>query len=109
MINNKTYATKATATRGAKRLELTKFDIVPAGDRFELRDLSRPLYDASKRVRSKIDSPVRTVWDICIEFGMDMPRKDILAKAIEAGVSVNTAKSQYQSWRKAAGLVKAAV
>ncbi len=106
MINNPTYATVSTAKRGAKRLGLTKFDIVPCGERFELRDLTRPLYDASKRARSATKAPVTKVWDICIEHGESMARKDIIALCVTAGININTAKTQYQAWRKAAGLVK---
>ena len=109
MINNKTYSTKATATRAAKRFNFIKFDVVPNDNgRFELRDLSRPLYNNAARVKSTVKGPVAIVWDLCIEHGKSQPRKNIVAMAIEAGVSINTAKSQYQSWRRAEGLVNAA-
>lgn len=106
MINNPTYATVSTAKRGAKRLGLTNFDIIPKGERFELRDLTSPLYDASKRARSAVKSPVLVVWDVCVEHGKTLARKDVVAMCVEMGVNINTARTQYQAWRAAEGLVK---
>lgn len=105
-VNNPTFATKATATRGAKARDLANFAIVAKGDRVELRDMDRPLYNDAAREKSTVTGAVGIVWDLCAEMiPTGAKRKDIVALAVEAGVALNTAKTQYQYYRKAAGLV----
>lgn len=106
-INNPTFATKATAKRGAKVRELSNFAIVEKGDRVELRDLDRPLYNNAAREKSVVVGAVGIVWDLCAEMiPAGAKRKDIVEKAVALGVALNTARTQYQYYRKAAGLVK---
>lgn len=108
-INNPDYASKSTAVRAAKRQGLENYKIVPIGERFELINLDRPLYDSSQRKKSTVEGAVGVVWDICAEMIPEgFKRKEIIAKAVDAGVALNTARTQYQHYRKAAGLVKTA-
>lgn len=101
-----TYATAATAIRGGKRKGMKDPRAVPHDDgRFTVMDGSSPLFDATKRVMSKVKNPVKLVWDLCFDHPQ-AKRKDILAMAIEAGVSRNTAATQYQYWRQAEGRSK---
>ena len=109
MINNPTYSTKSNARRGAEVRGIVNFEINPTEDgRYELKDLDRPLYNHDARTKSTVESPVSIVWDLCCKMGAKAKdsRKEIISKAVEMGVSLNTAKSQYQSWRKSAGYVK---
>lgn len=107
-INNPEYATKATATRAAKRMELVNFRIDPTEDgKVLLVDLDRPLYNNAIREKSKVTGAVGIVWDICKDMMPAASRKDIIAACIEAGVAANTARTQYQAYRKACGMVKA--
>jgi hypothetical protein len=107
-INNPTFANKGLATAAAKRKGMTAFDVRPKGDKFELVDLNGPLYNADKRERSTVEGAVAIVWDIAADMlKQGAARKDILAACVNAGVALNTARTQYQHYRKAAGLVKA--
>ena len=106
-VNNPTYSTEATAKRGAARANLTNYRIDPKGERFELINLDTPLYNADLRKRSNVKGAVGIVWDIAAEMlGNSAARKDIIAACVDAGVNINTARTQYQAYRKAAGLVK---
>ena len=101
MINNTTYASKATAVRGAKRAGIVNPAYVPTPDgRIELRDLDRPLYNGAARERSTVEGPVGLVWSLCIELGASLSRKELIAKCVDAGVNINTARTQYQLWSK---------
>lgn len=51
------------------------------------------------RNRSSNESPVQTVWDLCDE-NPTATRDEIIARAIEKGVNVNTARTQYYKWRR---------
>lgn len=109
-INNATYATKATATRGIKRAGITNPGLVEREDgRIEVRDLDRPLYNHAAREKSATKGAVAIVWDLAAKMIAEgAKRKDIVAACVEAGVALNTAKTQIQYYRKAAGLVKTA-
>lgn len=61
----------------------------------------------TNREKSTVDSPVAIVWGLA-DADTSAKRKDIVEKAIALGVTPNTAKTQYQYWRKARGLVKEA-
>lgn len=99
-INNPTYSNKSTAARGAKRAGIVNPKFVDTDDgRVELRDMDRPLYNGAARQRSSVEGPVGIVWDLCIEFGASLSRKEIIAKAVEMGVNINTAKTQYSVWK----------
>ena len=102
----KTYSSKATAKRGAERAGIKNPVLSERPDgRWVIGALASPLYDASLRVKSEVKNPVKLVWDLCFEQPK-AKRKDIVSRAIDLGVSLNTARTQYQYWRKAAGLVK---
>lgn len=106
-VNNATYAHKSSAAKAAKKAELANFEIIQKGDRFELRDLDRPLYNDAARKKSTVEGAVGIVWDLCAELiPTGAKRRDIVAKAVDLGVALNTARTQYQYYRKAAGLVK---
>lgn len=107
-INNKTYSSKATAKRGIERANIANAAIIEREDgRFEVRDMDRPLYNFEARKRSAIKGAVGIVWDIAAAMLAEgAKRKDIVAACVERGVAENTAKTQLQHYRKAAGLTK---
>lgn len=109
-INNPTYATKATAKRGIARAGIANPALVEREDgRIEVRDLDRPLYNHAAREKSNVKGAVAIVWDIAARMIAEgAKRKDIVAACVEQGVALNTAKTQIQYYRKAAGLVKGA-
>jgi len=102
-----TYANKKGAVAGAKRKRIKNPEFVElANGRVAVREKGAALHDASQRIKSAIKSPVKLVWDLCFDHPK-AKRRDIVNMAIEKGVSPNTAKSQYQYWRKASGMVRA--
>lgn len=106
-INNPTYAHKPSAAKAAKKAGLDNFVIVARGERYELRDLDRPLYNNAAREKSAVEGAVGIVWDLCAEMiPTGARRREIVEKAVALGVALNTARTQYQYYRKAAGLVK---
>lgn len=108
-INNAIYSNKATAKRGAARKGITNPAFIVLEDgRVELRDLDRPLYNAAARERSAVKGAVGMVWDIAKDmYAKGARRKEIIAACVDAGVALNTAKTQLQHYRKAAGMVGA--
>lgn len=57
-------------------------------------------YEAMKNNRftaSKVENPVRAMWDLC-DANTDKKRKDVIALAVESGISFYTARTQYQLW-----------
>jgi hypothetical protein len=56
------------------------------------------------KVRSSLVSPVKFMWDM-LDAEPGLARKEAVRRGIEAGVSPNTAATQFQWWRKARGLV----
>lgn len=100
------YSSKQTAARGAKRHRIKRPEFIELHDgRIVVREKGVALHDASQRIKSDVENPVKLVWDLCFKHPK-AKRRDIVTKAIEAGVSLNTAKTQYQYWRKASGMVK---
>lgn len=59
-----------------------------------------------ERAKSTVEGPVAIVWALA-DNNPGAKRKEIVAMAMEAGVTKNTANTQFQYWRKARGLVKA--
>lgn len=104
-----TYADKRGAVRAAKNKGIKHPEYITLiNGRVAVREKGVALHDASQRIKSEIKNPVKFVWDLCF----DQPkakRRDIVTKAMEAGVSPNTAKTQYQYWRQASGLVRTRV
>lgn len=100
-----TYATASTAIRGGKRAGLKNPVAKKQADGRFIVGEGSPLYDASLRAMSKVKNPVKLVWDLCFDHPQ-AKRRDILAMAIEMGVSKNTASTQYQYWRQAEGRSK---
>ena len=99
------YANKASATKAAKRKGIKHPEYIELHDgRVAVREKGSALHDASARIKSEVKNPVKYVWDLCFKMPK-AKRRDIVTLAIEAGVSANTAKSQYQYWRKASGMV----
>lgn len=91
------HKNKGLATVAARRagIENPIFTQVDGG--YIVRDGNSPLFDASKRSRSTVESPVAIVWDLVLELlPKGMTRKQIVELAVAKGVSVNTAKAQYQ-------------
>lgn len=108
-VNNLHYASKATAKRGIARHGIANAKLIERADgRVEVRDMDRPLYNYDAREKSATKGAVGIVWDLCAKMiPTGAKRKEIVAAAVEAGVALNTAKTQIQYYRKAAGLVKA--
>lgn len=101
-----TYSSRATAIRGAQRAGHKIAMVEQREDgRWIITSNNSPLYNAELRVKSEVRNPVKLVWDLCFD-NPGAKRRDIVAKAIALGVSLNTARTQYQYWRKAEGLVK---
>lgn len=46
---------------------------------------------------SKASKPTATMWSLC-ERMRGSRRRDVIAAAVEAGISFNTARTQYQLW-----------
>jgi len=61
--------------------------------------LAAPSYKtlAQATGKSKVENPTRLMWDLCDSM-KGKRRKDVIAKAIEQGISYYTARTQYQSW-----------
>lgn len=57
-----------------------------------------------ERARSTVERPVKIVWDLA-DANPGAKRKEIVDAAVAKGVTINTAKTQFQYWRKARGLV----
>lgn len=94
------YTTEASAKRAAKRLKKPTI-IKLEDDKMLVRETKGdPLHNAELRVKSSVSNPVKLVWDLCFKHPK-AKRRDIVTMAIEAGVSLNTAKTQYQYWRTA--------
>lgn len=106
-MNQVVYSSKSTAARAAKRRGLKKPEYIDLPDgRVAVREKGTALYDASQRIKSEVKNPVKLVWDLCFDHPK-AKRRDIVDMAIEKGVAVNTARTQYQAWRAAEGLSKA--
>lgn len=107
-INNPTYSSKSVAKRGAERAGIANPEFVKRDDgRVEVRDMDRPLYNSAAREKSEVKGAVRIVWDLCAEMiPTGAKRRDVVGKAVELGVALNTARTQYQHYRKAAGLTR---
>lgn len=52
---------------------------------------------ANRFTESKVESPVRAMWDLCDNMTSSR-RKDVIAAAVEKGISFYTARTQYQLW-----------
>jgi hypothetical protein len=50
--------------------------------------------------RSAKDGPVAQVWAV-FNRSPKSARKDLLSKAVSAGINLNTARTQYQRWKTA--------
>lgn len=57
------------------------------------------------RAKSDVEKPSEIVFRLA-DAKPEAPRKDIVAEAVAAGVTINTANAAYQHWRKARGLTK---
>lgn len=58
------------------------------------------------RAKSDVEKPSEIVFRLA-DAEPEGARKDIVAKAVAEGVTINTANAAYQHWRKARGLTKA--
>lgn len=52
---------------------------------------------ANRNVESKVESPVRAMWDLCDSM-VENRRKDVIAAAVAKGIAYYTARTQYQLW-----------
>lgn len=105
-IMTNVYANRMGAIKAAKRKGIKKPEYIELPDgRVAVRKKGSALHDATQRIKSEVKNPVKLVWDLCFNHPK-AKRRDIVNMAIEKGVSLNTAKSQYQYWRKAEGLVR---
>lgn len=60
----------------------------------------------TNRAKSDVEKPSEIVFRLA-DAEPEGARKDIVAKAVAEGVTINTANAAYQHWRKARGLTKA--
>lgn len=107
--NNPVFANKGLAVAGAKRAGINnpKYRKTASGTVFVLDGDKSPLYDMKKRDRSKVDGACGMVWDIAAAMlKKGRTRKEILIECVSRGININTAKTQYQLYRQAAGLTK---
>lgn len=49
------------------------------------------------RNKSSVEHPVVFVWDLCNSM-LESRRKDVIEAAVQKGVNVYTARTQYQLW-----------
>lgn len=90
-----TYSTKATAVRGAKRRNITDFEIRDNSEgRFVI-----VLKDTKPRLlrRSRFTGAVNAAHAL-FDANPDLKRKDAVALAVENGIAFYTARTQYQAW-----------
>lgn len=62
---------------------------------------SKPKAQAKDTDHSTVLKPTKLVWDIAEKMkakNSDARRKDVIAACVEAGVALNTARTQYQLW-----------
>lgn len=52
---------------------------------------------ANRFTASKVENPVRVMWDLC-DAMVENRRKDVIAAAVAKGISYYTARTQYQLW-----------
>jgi hypothetical protein len=52
---------------------------------------------ANRFHESKVENPVRAMWDLC-DAMVENRRKDVIAAAVLKGISYYTARTQYQLW-----------
>jgi hypothetical protein len=52
---------------------------------------------SNRFTESKVEHPVRTMWDLCDSM-VNAKRKDVIAAAVAKGISFYTARTQYQLW-----------
>lgn len=98
------YTAKSSAARAAKKAGIEN----PV---FEKMDNGRWVYKvpapakAGSRVKkhfSETDSPCAVVWEICSQKWGEA-RKDIIQACVDAGVTLGTARTQYQAYKRALG------
>lgn len=123
----KSYSTKANANRAAKNAGLEKgsFNILEVGGKFIIEATAHTTGElfakvsvaefvgynpqmllkapATSLIKSKIDNPVKMVWEIADRMWGER-RKDIIAKCVEMGIAYNTARTQYQAFYKVKSL-----
>lgn len=74
-------------------------ELKPTGQEIEMTKERHP----DRLKKSTIQSPVKLVKSIADQMMIENPstsRKDILAKCLEAGIALYTARTQYQIWKK---------
>lgn len=108
------YATKATAVRGATRANLaadaysvsrnedgrfviTLVEKVKAKKEKAPKERSKMYKELYSRERSTVIKPFNVVHSF-LDANPDMKRKDAITALIEQGVNFSTARTQYQRW-----------
>ena len=114
-MNVKTYSSKSNAARAAKAtnggtldgLELHGVEgawhyVKPAPAPKAPKAAGGVTYKAlsANTGKSAVEKPVLAMLNLCEQMS-GQPRKDVIAAAVELGISYYTARTQYQVWYKA--------
>ena len=104
-----TYASKATAVRGAKRKGLVEFEIEKADDgRWALleyvADEVKKMAGVAMLHRSQFSGPVAYVHAF-MDANPEMKRRDAIKTLVENGVASHTAATQINRWKHRNGLL----
>ena len=92
---SKTYASMAGAKRYAKTNNINAKFITLDNGKVKVCDLDTPRYNAGLRKRSTVEGPVAIIRAICQKHYGKLPRKEIIGKAVAAGVNPSTAAARY--------------
>jgi len=77
-------------------------EVEPATEEQFKRQDSNTTTDGKPRERSEVENPVKLVWKLCDEM-WPCERDDIVKAAVEQGVNISTAKTQFYAWKKKIG------
>lgn len=95
--NTKTYATKASAKRGAERAGIERPVFFATEEGVTVRDalsFSHKELDRLAPARSQKEKPVDIVWNF-VQANPDMTRKETIAHLVSLGLNVNMCRTQY--------------
>lgn len=96
VVEEKAFKEKVKKFRNSAQTSATEDEAVRVGN-VVLAEGGSPVAKLNKSI---IDRPVEYMWNLCDEM-KGARRKDVIIKAMEAGVAFYTARTQYQLWKKA--------
>lgn len=92
----------AGAKRYAKTNEINAKFVTLDNGKVKVCDLDSPRYNAGLRKRSTVEGPVALFRAICHKHYGKLTRKEIIAKAVKAGVNPSTAAARYAKHQRTA-------